>query len=251
MTVSLYGEPEPLPEEPAPRSRRRLWIIIGAAIAVLLFAASATYLLVNAGHSVNGSTPPGAYSPPAGLDSPSDTPTDLPSVTPSAGASASRSASPSPTRTGTPGPTGTGVPVPVSYRVAGNLCPSVDLTALKSAAGQPTGGPIDDHGDKSNYTDYSCTLDPPAGGSPIIQVNAMIFADAASASTSFQSDMIPGTAPVSGVGTQAVASTGTARFYLTVLDGNLKFKVSVNTTSASIRQAAIDTAKATLPKLRG
>ncbi len=257
MTLSLYSapepEPEPTPEETAPGGRRRLWIIIGAVAAVLLFGASATYLLVNASITRNGGSPPGAYSPPTGLD-PSDTPTAQASASPSASASpaASRTtASPGRTATTAPG-TGAGGPaVPVSYRVAGNLCPSVDLTELKSASGQPTGDPLDTQGTKSNYTDYGCGVHNQSTGKPAIQVDAMIFADAAAASASFESDKIPGVEPIGGVGTQAIGSTGTAAFYLIVLDGNLKFKVWVSTTSAAVRQAAINTAKATLPKLRG
>jgi hypothetical protein len=255
MTISLFSEPEPTPEESAPGSRRRLWIILGSVLALLLFAASATYLLVYTGHSGPSATPPGAYSPPAGLDSPSDTPSDQASAGPSgsAGPSAGHSAGASPGKTGTPGPTG-GVPAPVSYRVAGNLCPSVDLTELKSAAGQPTGAPTDDHGEKSNYTDYTCTLNPAAGGSAaVIRIEAMIFADAGSAATSFESSdkTASGIEPVGGVGSQAVGSTGTSNYYLVTQDGNLKFKIWVSTSSAAVRQAAINTARATLPKLRG
>jgi hypothetical protein len=255
MTFSLYSapDPEPIPERPAPSGTRRLWIIIGTVVAVLLFGASATYLLVNASISPNGGTPPGAYSPPPGID-PTDPPTDQASASLSASASASPSASrasASPGRTGPVVPTGPGVPATVNYRIADNLCHSVDLTELKSAAGQPTGGPLDAQGTKSNYTDYGCGVHNQTTGNVAIQVDAMIFGDATSASASFESDKIPGVEPVSGVGTQAIGSTGTVAFYLIVLDRNLKFKVWVNTTSAAVRQSAINTAKATLPKLRG
>jgi hypothetical protein len=247
MSLSQFADPEPEPEESAPVGRRRLWIILGVVAALLLFAASATYLLVYAGHSGSSATPPGAYSPPSGLDSQGDTASGPASPSASAGPSASR-------KPGTPGPTGGVPPIPVRYRVAGNLCPSVDLTELKSAAGKATGSPIDGQADKSNYTDYSCALNPAAGGSvPVIRIEAMIFADAGSAAASFESSdkTAAGIEPVVGVGTQAVASTGTGAFYLVTQDGNLKLKVWVNTTSAAVRQAAIDTAKLTLPKLRG
>ena len=258
MTLSMFPEPvpEPEPAEPMPGSKRRFWLILGTVFAVLLFGGSATYLLISSSHSHSAASAPGTFTPPADGDTLTDAPSDDPSAAPDASASVggrpSHGASATPGTTDSPPPGGPGASVaPGAYHVADNLCPSVDLTKIKSAAGPPAGEPTDSQQGKSNYTDYGCSSHHQgSGGKVTVQVDAMIFADAAAASASFNDDKTPSVEPVSGIGSSAIGSTGGGPYYLIVLDGNLKFKIWTSVSNPSMRQAAIDTAKSTLPKLR-
>ena len=262
MTLVPLSQPEPLPEEPeepAPSRRRRFLIIIGVVIALILGGGSATYLLLNSSLTANRSAD-SPYTPPVSEPSRTDSATDPTSASPSASGSASasastsRSASPSHTPTAPPpgGGGGGGVPVPVTYRVT-DLCASADLTPIQHVAGASGSTVSDNKPFPSGYTDYICSG---TYGKIAFRVDAWIFSDPTAASASYADDKSAvGGEVVGGVGRDAFGSPNGDAYGLWGVDGNLKFKVRIQANEAghpppTLRQAAIDTARATLPKLR-
>jgi hypothetical protein len=265
MSLMSFGqaESEPLPEESAPDKGRRYLIILGMVIALILAGGSAAYLVLNSSVSANHG-PPGAFTPPIG-DSATATPGDGANASTSASAalsastSASHGAPPSANPTAKPpggGAGGPGAPGPATYRVAsGELCPSVDFTAIHSKIGNGTPG--SDHTDNptSHYTDYMCfgTF----AGKVSVRIDAYVFASPADAAASYGGDRSAGGDAIGGVGSDAFGRVGGGgtTFALYALDGNLKFKIFQSNTdgtvpSATLRDVAISTATGTLPHLR-
>ena len=260
MSLMLFGqaEPEPVPEETGPSHRRRYLLILGMVIALILAGGSAAYLVLSSSVSVNRGpqgAPPGPLTEttaPAGDASPAGSTGAPASTSASAGHSASpgRSAS---TRPGGGG--GPGGPGPVTYRVTGDLCPSLDLSAVQAVATGP-GTPGSDHIDKSNYVDYTCVGGFGPTGKVRLNADVRIYADAAAAQAAYATDKV-GTEHVAGVGTDATGFFPNGGGYsLLAVDGNMEIKVSLigvggSPTPAQLHQPAIDTVTRSLPRLRG
>jgi hypothetical protein len=261
MSLMLFGqaEPEPVPEETAPSHRRRYLLILGLVIALILAGGSAAYLILSSSVSVNRGpqgAPPGPLTEtttPAGDagTGASATPGASPDASASHGASPGRSAGTTPGGNGG----GPGAPGPVTYRVPSDeLCPAVDFTAIHAKLG--TGDPGSDHTDNptSHYVDYIC-----AGtfaGKVAVRIEAFIFTSSGDAAASYASEKRGD--HVDGVGSDATgfAANDGKQFWLYATDGNLKIRIyqKVSDTSVSVatlRDVAISTAKATLPRLRG
>jgi hypothetical protein len=258
MSLMLYGqgEPEPVPDEPAERPKRRYLIILGMVVVLILAGGSAAYLLLNSGLGGN-SHASGPDLPPV-ADSPTVEPSDSAGATPSDSASASASASASHSVPPSRGPSGKasvppGGPAAGAYRVAsGDLCTSMDFAAIEAVGGPGTKG--GDHTDKSTYTDFSCQGSFGDTGHVKMTANAFVFTSPAAAAASYASDKT-GTDHVTGVGTDATGSLPTAGGYVLIAyDGNLEFKIRLigvggQPNPARLRDVAIDTIRNSLPKL--
>jgi hypothetical protein len=237
MSLMLFGPAETSPE-PAPSHRRRYLIILGMVIALILAGGSAAYLILSSSVSVNRG-PQGA--PPGPLTE-TTTPADRASPGTSLAASAGASAGPPSGGGGGPGA--------VTYRVNGDLCPSVDLTAIHTKIG--AGDPGSDHSDKPSYTDYICSGT--FAGKVKVQIDVFIFANRGDAAASYASERRGD--HVDGIGSDAsgFAAADGKQFWLYATDGNLKIRIyqKVADTSISIatlRDVAISTANGTLPRL--
>ena len=254
MSPMLFGqaEPEPSPEEAAPAHRRRYLVILGMAIVLILAAGSAAYLVLSSNVSVNRGpqgAPPG---PLTGTTAPADS--AGPATSAGTGASAGHSASPGGSASTGPGGGGPGAPGPVTYRVTGDLCPTLDLSPVVAVAAGP-GQPGSDHTDKSNYVDYTCSGGFGPTGKVHLNADVRIYADAAAAQAAYATDKV-GTDHVSGVGTDATGFFPAGGGYsLLAVDGNMEIKISLigvggSPTPAQLHQPAIDTVTRSLPRLR-
>jgi hypothetical protein len=249
MSLMSFGPagPEPSPEETTPSHQRRYLVILGLVIALILAGGTAAYLILSSSVSVN----PGPRGAPPGPLSETTTPADStgPATSPGALASASAGHSTSPGAGGGPGAAG-----PVTYRVPSDeLCPAVDFTAIHAKLG--TGDPGSDHTDNptSHYTDYIC-----AGtfaGKVTVRIEAFIFAASGDATASYASEKRGD--HVNGIGSDATgfAANDGKQFWLYATDGNLKIRIyqkvaDTSVSVATLRDVAISTAKATLPRLR-
>jgi hypothetical protein len=257
MSLMLFGssEPELTPEEPARGSRRRYLIVLATVIAVILGGGSAAFLLLNSGPNVDRAAP-NTYTPPT--DATSTGSPDLPAA--SVSPSASPSHSPSPSRSPSARPSSSGGTAPVVFRVSpDHLCPSVDFAPVQQVAGSPSTAPyVDNHTDKSNYVDYHCEG---TYGKVKAFVDAMIFADAGSASAIYTStkaadqSTITGVEQLSGIGTDAYGYIASTRYVVWATQGNLVLKIYVNATGGvpppgQLRDPAIASARGTIPRLR-
>jgi hypothetical protein len=249
MTFSSYPEDDVPPARPDPSTRRRALIWAGGVSAAIVALAAAGWLVFGN----NGSGP----EPAAGGSV--VTPADSPTGTATASQTPSRAVAPG-VPTGGPGTPAPGLPV--SYRVATDLCPSVDFAPLSGLAGAASGGPGSGQKDygESGYTDYSC-LQKYVQGSANVQ--AEIFGDPAGAGAWYDSSRTNAVAPadVAGVGSAAfeylVPGDRIETYRLWVRDGNLDFGVTVQVKGdnlpgpKTLRAAAVNVAKAAMPKLRG
>jgi hypothetical protein len=142
------------------------------------------------------------------------------------------------------------------------LCPAVDFAPLSGLAGAASGIPQDQQKDygESGYTDYSC-LQRYAQGSGTIQAEIFSSAPTAGAWYDIARASATGPANVTGVGTASfdylVPASNIETYRLWVHDGNLAFGVTIQVNVANppnearLRTAAVDLAKASIPKLRG
>lgn len=265
MSFSLYPEDDAQSTGPDPSTRRRALAWAGGASAAIVALAAAGWL-------VFGNNGPGPADDRAGpadvtpsVSAPASDATAASASQPGTPASASRPAGPSrPAGSGaaTGGPGTPAAGLPVSYRVATDLCPSVDFAPLSGLAGAASGGPGSgqkDYGD-SGYTDYSC-LQKYVHGSANVQ--AEIFGDVASAGAWYDSSRANAVAPadVSGLGSAGfeylVPGDHIETYRLWVRDGNLVFGVTVQVKGDqlpgpnTLRASALNVARAALPKLRG
>lgn len=264
MSLTLYGSsvPEPTPEDPVPDTRRRYLIIFATVLALILGGGSAAFLLLNTSPSFT-STAPNAYTPPndGGGPAPADGPATSASASASASPSASPSHSPSPSRSASARPSS---PAPgnggsaVFQAPGGVICPSVDFQPIIAMPAPQASAPIDDHTDKSNYTDYTCHGSFGANGKIVAQVDAFIFTDAAGAAQSYAD--IKAYAPTTaekftGIGTDAYGYvSNTTGYTVWVLDGNLTFKIILSAaggqpTPGRLRDVAVKMAPSTLHNL--
>jgi hypothetical protein len=196
-----------------------------------------------------------------------DAASGAPGPTAGAAVTAGATASTTPTRTPTTGPTATSAAAkPVRYRIDGDLCAAVDFAPAARFAAQPTSEPNADHSDKSDFTVYTCDRSYAQSGVDLAtNASASIYRDAATASSRYADTKAHAPAgsqveQVSGLGTNAfgyLSVKGKARTYqLYVVDGNLQLGVRLKITTSSpptteaLRAAAVDIARATLPKIK-
>jgi hypothetical protein len=261
MSLTLYGSsvPEPTPPAPVPDTRRRYLIIFATVLALILGGGSAAFLLLNTSPSFT-STAPNAYNPPNDGSAPIDAPAPSPSASTTASPSASPSHNPSPSRSasGRPSSPASGGTTTVFRAPNGVICPSVDFQPLISMPAPEAATPIDDHTDKSNYTDYTCHGSFGQSGKIVAQVDASIFTDAAGAAQSYAD--VKAYAPATsekftGIGTDAYGYvSNTSGFTLWVLDGNLTFKIILSAaggqpTPGRLRDVAVKMAPNSLHNL--
>lgn len=257
MTFSPYpGDDAPTARPDLPTRRRALSWAGGASVAIIVLASVGWLLFGDHGSGpYRGAGGPVVTTAAAGDPSTGSTP--APASPASAGPS-------NPAGPGAPtGGPGTPAPgLPVGYRVAGDLCPSVDFAPLSGLAGAASGGAASGQKDygESGYTDYSC-LQRYVQGSANVQ--AEIFGDPASAGAWYDSSRAnaPGPADVPGVGSAAfeylLPGDHIETYRLWVRDTNLGFGVTVQVRGDhlpgpnTLRASALSVAKAALPKLRG
>jgi hypothetical protein len=260
MSLMLHPqtEPGPAPEGSAGSRRRQYLIILGMVVVLILGGGSAAYLLLNSSLTTNHAAP-GGYPPPV-VDPTVVGATDEASASasasapPSVGASVPASTSTLPSGNPTTKPSGAGGPPPPTYRLSsGQLCPAMDFTTIRQAAGDPLtrSGQTTEPGDVI----YSCSGG--FGQSQKIKVfaDAVIFPAPAGAAASYGADKTGGDHVV-GVGSDATGLFPTGGgFTLLVLDANLELKIHLiavggQPVPSTLRQWAIDTARGTLPHLR-
>lgn len=260
MSLMSFGqsEPEPVPEEPVPSTRRRYLIIFATVIALILGGGSAAFLLLSSGPGANGFLP-NPYTPPLDSNPAPDGPADPTSTRPTASPTASPSHSPSPSRGPSASPKPTGV-TPVTYRVPNNdLCALVDLTEANNLSTPPSNPSV-----ASQYKDlvdsgsvlYTCTG---SSGEVDVRVEATIFPSTAAAQGSYQDSKMAapaGNESVDGVGSQAFGYIwNTTGYFLMATADNLKFKMLLTAaggvpTPDTLRDATISSARNTVPRLR-
>ncbi len=262
----MHSEDE-APQQPEiePSKRRRMLVWAGgAAVVIVALVAGGWLVFANHGTGADRGDNGSVVMPAAPEDPVTASPDSTDSTAPAASASASRSVSP--THSGPAAPTGgPGTPapgLPVSYRVTTTLCPAVDFAPLAGLAGTASGSPEDQQKDygESGYTDHSC-LQRYGQGSGNIQAEIFGSPTAAGAWNDTTRANTTGTADVTGVGTAAfdylVSGSNIETYRLWVRDGNLGFGVTIQVkganlpTQAKLRTAAVDIAKASIPKLRG
>jgi len=258
--LSSFGqsEPEPVPEEPVPNTRRRYLIIFATVIALILGGGSAAFLLLSSGPDGNR-TAPNPYTPPMDGSPTPDGPADPTSTPPTASPTASPSYSPFPSRNPSASPKPTGV-TPVIYRVPNNdLCALVDFTAIKALSDPPSTLSItSQHRDvvESGSTLYTCNG---SYGNVQIFIDATIFPTADAALASYQQSK--GSTPTSkeqlgGIGSDAYGYIwNTTGYFLMATAGNLKLKVLLTGTGGTptpsrLHDAVVPTARDTVPRLR-